>query len=205
MEKYQKIYPNVHLGEGVILEDWVVIGVPPLGAAPGELETIIEKGSVIRSHTVIYAGSHLGEGFQTGHRCVLGTGLTIAANCSVGTHSVVFGSADFAPRVRVHGYCTIAEACQIRESAWVGPHCVVDSSLQFPTIIEAGAILGAELYIAPGVRVGERALIAAGVSLYEDAPAHRLIAGNPPRALRNIARLTCPYDLIEHPYAEIEA
>ncbi len=32
-----RIYPTVHLAEGCELEDFVIIGKPPKGAAPGEL------------------------------------------------------------------------------------------------------------------------------------------------------------------------
>jgi acetyltransferase-like isoleucine patch superfamily enzyme len=195
-----KIYPNVHLGEGVTLEDWVVIGLPPKGAELGQIATIIEDAAYIRSHSVIYAGSRIGQNFQTGHRTILGPGLEIGANCSVGTDSVVLGYAKFFNRVKVHGYCYIGAFCVIEEEAWVGPHCVVDSQPDQPTLIMSRAILGSELYVPPGLRIGERSLVAAGVSLKQNVPPYRLIAGNPPRALRQITRLTCPYELIDHPY-----
>src|SRR5262245_20073885 len=62
-----RIYPGVELGAGCEMEDFVIIGKPPKGAAPGELPTRIGPGAVLRSHTVIYAGNVIGAGFQTGH------------------------------------------------------------------------------------------------------------------------------------------
>ncbi|MCB0259042.1 MAG: transferase, partial [Calditrichaeota bacterium] len=53
----KKIYPNVELGENVIIEDFCIIGLPPRGYREGELKTVIGSNSVIRSHTVIYAGN----------------------------------------------------------------------------------------------------------------------------------------------------
>ena len=50
------IYPNVRLGEGVELGPGVIVGLPPRGLQPGELSTFVGPGSVLRSHTVIYAG-----------------------------------------------------------------------------------------------------------------------------------------------------
>lgn len=198
--KTVRIFPNVSIGEGVVFQDWVVVGIPPRGIPPGALETVIEAGAVIRSHTVIYAGSRIGAGFQTGHRTILGPGLEIGVNCSVGTDTVVMGYARLFPQVKVHGYCSIGAFCVIQEKAWVGPHCLVESEEQKPTIIAAGAILGSEVYVSPGIRVGERSLVAAGVNLTQDVPPYRLIAGNPSKAFRNIAQLTCPYELIDSPY-----
>lgn len=195
-----KIFPNVRLGEGVVLQDWVVIGIPPRGVAPGALETVIEAGAVIRSHTVIYAGSRIGTGFKTAHRAILGPGLEIGANCSVGNSSVVMGYARLFDGAKVHGHCTIGAFSIIQEQAWVGPYCLFESEAQKPPIIATGAIIGAKVYVASGVRVGERALVAAGAVITRDVPPYRLIAGNPPRAMRDITRLTCPYELIDRPY-----
>ena len=36
-----RLYPNVELGEGAVLEPGVVVGLPPRGAGPGELPTRI--------------------------------------------------------------------------------------------------------------------------------------------------------------------
>lgn len=194
------IFPNVHIGEGVIFHDWVVIGLPPKGTAPGELETIIGDGSVIRSNTVIYAGSRIGSGFQTGQRAILGPGLEIGTNCSVGNSSVLLGYSRFNDGAKVHGHSTIGTFSILQEKCWVGPYCLLDGNAQKSPIIAAGAILGARVYVAPGVRVGERSLIAAGTILKQDVPPYRLVAGNPPRALKDTGRLTCPYELVDRPY-----
>ena len=36
-----KLYPNVQIGEGAQIGDFVLIGVPPQGAEPGDLKTIV--------------------------------------------------------------------------------------------------------------------------------------------------------------------
>lgn len=195
-----RIFPNVHLGKNVTIQDWVIIGLPPRGTEAGELKTTIGDGATIRSHTVIYAGSQIGASFQTGHRAILGTGLDIGANCSVGTSSVMIGYAQVLDGARVHGHTKVGEFSTIQEKAWVGPYCLLDSNVQSPIMIARGAILGARVYVSPGTRIGERALIAAGVIISHNIAPYRLIAGNPPRSLRDIGSLTCPYQLIEHPY-----
>ena len=43
------IYPNVLLGDNVILEDFVIVGQPPRGRDPGQSQTLIGAGSTIDS------------------------------------------------------------------------------------------------------------------------------------------------------------
>src|SRR5687768_13225084 len=83
-----RIYPNVSLGEGSVVGDFVIIGEPPRGAKSGEIETRIGPGAVIRSHTVIYAGNVVGKGFQTGHGALLRESNTVGDDVSVGSHSI---------------------------------------------------------------------------------------------------------------------
>lgn len=196
---YQQ-FANVKLGKNVTIQDWAVIGLPPPGTQPGDLETIIEDDAVIRSHTVIYAGSRIGCRFQTGHRVVLGPGLDIGAGCSVGTGSVLMGFAQMENQAKVHGHATIGEFSLLQGQSWVGPRCVLNSTLNQRCIIAAGAILGASVYVAPGIRVGEKVLVASSTCLLKDATPYRLVAGNPPRGILNVTRLQCPYKLIDRPY-----
>lgn len=195
-----RIFPNVRLGEGIIIQEGAVIGIPPLGVAPGAWETVIEAGATIRSNAVIYAGSRIGPGFQTGHRTILGPGLEIGANCSIGTNSVVRGFVRLFDKAKIHGFSNIGAFSILQEGAWVGPRCILEGDEKAPVIIAAGAMLGSTVYVSRGVRVGERALVAASVLLTQDVPPYHLIAGNPPKSLKDIARLTCPYELIERPY-----
>lgn len=198
-----RIYPNVRLGEGVIVQDWVVIGLPPNHTEPGELETVIEAGSVIRSHTVIYAGARIGPNFQTGHRAIIGPGVEIGAGCSVGTNSVVEGFVRLHDGAKVHSRCSIGMFSELREKAWVGPVCTLEGSPQRPVVVESGAMLGSTICVSAGVRVGENALVAAGAYLQRDVPPCHLVAGSPGRSVKDVTRLSCPYELIDRPY-EIE-
>ena len=83
------VYPNVVLGESVQIQDYAVIGVPPRGTGGGELRTLLGRGSLIRSHTVIYAGNEIGANFQTGHGVMIRELNQIMDDVSVGTQSVI--------------------------------------------------------------------------------------------------------------------
>jgi UDP-3-O-[3-hydroxymyristoyl] glucosamine N-acyltransferase len=115
-----RIYPNVQLGEGCEVGDFVLIGVPPKGKEPGALPTVIGPGAVIRSHTVIYAGNVIGAHFQAGHAAMIRECNTIGESVSVGSHSVVEHHVEMEDRVRIHSQAFVPEYTVLRRGAWVG-------------------------------------------------------------------------------------
>ena len=83
------IHPNVELGEGTLVEEGAIVGLPPRGREPGELPTKIGARGVIRSGTVVYAGTTIGDDFSAGHSAMIREGNLIGDRCSVGTHAVL--------------------------------------------------------------------------------------------------------------------
>ena len=82
------IHPHVELGEGSEIGPFAVVGEPPRGRKPGDLPTWIGPGSVIRSHTVIYAGNRIGARFQTGHHVMIREENEIGDDVRIGTQTV---------------------------------------------------------------------------------------------------------------------
>src|SRR5437016_3437511 len=109
MNNQYVIHPNVHLGENLQLEEYVIIGVPPRGSKPGDLETRIGADACIRSHTVIYAGNRIGASFQTGHSVMIRELNEIGDDVSIGTHSVIEHHVKIGNRVRIHSNVFIPE------------------------------------------------------------------------------------------------
>jgi acetyltransferase-like isoleucine patch superfamily enzyme len=200
-----KLYGNVLLGGGTTVEDFCIVGTPPRGARDGELPTVIGDDSVIRSHTVIYAGNIIGRHFQTGNKVNIRESNRIGDNVSIGTLSVIEHHVEIADNVRIHTQVFIPEYSVLEEGCWVGPNVVftnakypvspgVKDSLAGP-IIRKGAIIGANVTLLPGVTIGERALIGAGSVVVRDVPAGAVVVGNPARVVRQISEL--PYALVE--------
>lgn len=210
--KTYKIHRNVHIEEGATIGDFVTIGVPPKGASDGELETIIGKGAVIRSNTVIYAGNKIGEDFQTGHMTVIRESNVIGDNVSIGMNVVVEHHNEIGDNVRIQGQAGIAEYSTLEADCWIGPRVLTTNVLhpkcpkakqciKGPTI-KKGAIIGASVTLVPNITVGEYSFISAGSVVVKDVPPHKVMFGNPARAVKDIYSLTCPFNLIEKPYIE---
>lgn len=195
------IHAGVKLGKNVIIEDFCIIGVPPRGVKEGELETIIGDDSVIRSHTVIYAGNKIGHKFQTGNKANIRELNTIADNVSIGTLSVVEHHVIIEEGVRIHTQVFIPEYSVLKKNSWVGPNVVftnapypksknVKDELVGPTLHE-NAIVGANSTLLPGVEIGKDAIVGAGSVVTKNVAAGEVVAGNPARFLKKKSDL--PY------------
>jgi len=201
MSNNYHIFKGVKLGNETVLEDYCVLGVPPRGKTEGELETVIGESSIIRTHTVIYAGNRIGRNFQTGNKVNIRELNEIGNNVSIGTLSVIEHHVKIADNVRIHTQVFIPEFSILEEGCWIGPNVVftnamyplspgVKDSLVGPTIRKSAKI-GANSTILPGVVIGENALVGAGSVVTRDVPAGAVVAGNPARIIKHISEL--PY------------
>ena len=200
-----KVYENVVLGAGTVVEDFCIVGTPPRGARDGELQTSIGDGAVLRSHTVIYAGNVIGRNFQTGNKVNIRESNRIGNNVSVGTLSVIEHHVEIADNVRIHTQVFIPEFSVLEEGCWIGPN-VVFTNAKYPLspgvkdrlagpIIGKGAKIGANATLLPGVKIGEHALVGAGAVVVRDVPPGAVVVGNPARLTRRVAEL--PYSVVE--------
>ncbi|MCD6124364.1 transferase [bacterium] len=204
------IYPNVTLGDNVFISDFVIIGFPPRGAEPGELETIIGSNAIIRSHTIIYAGNRIGKNFQTGHNVMIRELNEIGDDVSVGTATVIEHHVKIGNRVRIHSQAFIPEFTVLEDECWIGPNVVITNALHplCPKAkeclrgprIHRGAKVGANATLLPDIDIGEFSLIGAGAVVVKDVPPYKVVAGNPAKVIKDVRELECPYGLIDKPY-----
>ena len=113
------VAPNVHLGDGSVVGEYVVLGRAPRGKKEGELELVIGPGAVIRPFTTIYAGTRIGARLQTGQGASIREDNMIGDDVSIGTHaSLEFGNR-VGSRVRVHTGCFL-ELTHIEDDVFLG-------------------------------------------------------------------------------------
>lgn len=209
-----RIYPDVKLGTNVVIEDFCIIGQPAARQMKEEAETVIGDGALIRSHTVIYAGNKIGRGFQTGHGAMLREANQIGDDCSIGSHSVIEHHVQIGNRVRIHSQVFIPEYTILEDECWIGPRAVLTNALHplcakvkaclKGATVRRGAKIGANATIMPDLEIGEYSLVGAGAVVVNNVPAYVVVAGNPARVIKQVDDLTCPYDLIDHPYSGIK-
>lgn len=194
------IHPNVDLGEDHQIEEYVILGIPPRGSKPGDLVTRIGRGAFIRSHSVVYAGNHIGANFQTGHSVMIRELNEMGDDVSIGSHSVIEHHLQVGNRVRIHSNVFVPEYSIIEDDAWIGPNVVFTNAL-YPTSREAkanlkgphlmrGAKIGANSTLLPGVVIGRNALVGAGAVVVRDVPDGKVVVGNPARIVKDISELS---------------
>jgi len=188
------IYPNVELADDVIVEDFCIIGAPFKGQS--NEKTIVGNHSVIRSHTVIYAGNTIGSHFQTGNKANIRELNTIGNHVSIGTLSVVEHHVTIEDYVRLHTQVFVPEFCILKQGAWLGPNVVLTNA-KYPQspdakttlvgcIIEKNAKIGANATLLPGITVGENALIGSGSVVTKSVDPNSIVAGNPAKFIRKV-------------------
>jgi acetyltransferase-like isoleucine patch superfamily enzyme len=166
----------------------------------------------IRSHTVLYAGNTIGDGFATGHHVLVREHNTIGTDVSIGSLSVVEHHVTIGDRVRIHSHCFVPEFSVLEDDAWLGPRVTVTNA-PFPRCpdvskcitgvrIGRAARVGANVTILPGVHIGERALIGAGAVVTKDVAPGAVVVGTAARQTKTVDELVCPVGLDHRPYEE---
>ena len=194
------VYDRVSLGDASVVAEFVILGVVPRGHRPGDVETQIGPGALIRSHTVIYAGNIIGARFQTGHGVMIREFSQIGDDVSVGTHSIIEHCVQIGNAVRIHSNVFIPEYSILEDGAWIGPNAVFTNAL-YPLSPDAkaklkgphlmpGAKIGANATLLPGVVIGRNALVGAGSVVVQDVPDGKVVVGNPARVVRDASEIT---------------
>lgn len=135
-------------------------------------DVVVHPGAVLS-----VVDEHAGERYQP--RLVIGDGVRIGADMVIGC----CGSIEIGDRVLTADRVFIGDTYHEYRDAG---RAVVDQGLRDPRPVRigAGAFLGINCAILPGVTLGEGAYVAANAVVTQDVPAHTLVVGNPARVAR---------------------
>jgi len=159
MNKYHSIAPDVQLGKDVKLSHFINL-----------------YGCAVGDHTKIGAFVEIQKNARIGKNCKISShsfvceGVTIEDNVFVG-HGVTFIN-DAYPRA------TNSEGELQSEKDWKVE----------PTLVKKGASIGSGATILSNLVIGENALVGAGSVVTHDVPDNAIVAGNPAKLRRLIAR-----------------
>ena len=189
------IDPNhITLGENTKVDSGVLLGYKTARKIKQDDLTIGRNG-ILRAGTVIYAGTRIGDGFQTGHNTVVREENVLGDQVWIWSNTVIDYGCVIGHRVRIHSNVYIAQFTVIEDDVFVAP-CVavandmvpVSDNLQGP-ILRKGARIGVNVTLLPGVEIGEGALIGAGSVGTKNIPAHCLAYGNPARVIKRVGEI----------------
>jgi acetyltransferase-like isoleucine patch superfamily enzyme len=180
---------RVIIGEGAMVEDYVVLG----SNEDGELS--IGRNSIIRSGTVIYSGDRIGDNFRSGHNVLIRENTEIGDNVLVGTNSVLDGDCRIGNNVAIQTGAYVTRYTVIKDGAFLGPHCVTtnDKYMEYGgelkgPVIKRNAKIGANATIFPGIIIGENAIVGAGAVVHRNVPREDTVVGNPARSASSVQK-----------------
>jgi UDP-2-acetamido-3-amino-2,3-dideoxy-glucuronate N-acetyltransferase len=149
--------------------------------------SVVSDKAEIGDGTQIWLFCQVREDVRIGKGCILGKGIYVDAKVTIGDN------------VKIQNNASIFTGVTIEDGVFVGPHVCftndkvpravnADMSLKSaddwhvtPTLVKAGAALGANSTIVCGITIGKWAMVASGSVVTKDVPDHALVMGNPAR------------------------
>lgn len=145
--------------------------------------------AIIRSGSILYAGSTIGKRFTCGHQ------VLIRAECQIGDRVVILHKCTLEGKIRIGNgvklmaHIYIPSRTVIGDFVFVGPGCTflnhkMPMRSDMPVsgaVVEDRVGIGGGVTICPGVRIGRNSFIGAGALVNKDVPPDTLALGVPAR------------------------
>jgi acetyltransferase-like isoleucine patch superfamily enzyme len=187
------VYDNVEIGDDTVVCNDVVLG-EPLNRYYSDSDyenppCVIGPNSIIRSHSIIYAGCTIRDAFSTGHRVVIRENTTIGEHCSVGSQSDIEGDVRIGNYCRLHSNVHVSQTSSMGDFVWMYPYSVMTNDPYPPSYDIQGSYIGSytqvcvHAVILAGVEVGENCLIGANSVVNKRLPDFSLATGSPATAV----------------------
>jgi acetyltransferase-like isoleucine patch superfamily enzyme len=118
-------------------------------------------------------------------------GARIGADCNICDHTFIENEVTLGDRVTVKCGVQLWDGLIIEDDVFIGPNATFAND-RFPrsrqrppkflaTVVKAGASIGANATILPGITIGRGAMVGAGAVVVESVPPYAVVAGNPAR------------------------
>ena len=126
--------------------------------------------------------------------CVIFSGARIGRNCNLCAHTLVESDVIIGDNVTVKSGVFLWDGTRVEDNVFIGPNATFTNDLMprskvYPEsfrgiLVRAGASIGANATILPGITIGRNAMVGAGAVVTRDVPDHAVVVGNPARVIR---------------------
>lgn len=150
----------------------------------------IGSHAVIRSGSILYAETLIGDRFSCGHMALIRGGITIGNRVVVHHKVTLEGNLVIGSGVKIMAHVYIPSQTRIGDLVFIGPNVTIlnDKQPQRTTpaklsrvTIEDNVTIGGGVTVCPGVTIGQRSFVAAGAVVTKDVPPGVLAIGAPAR------------------------
>ena len=161
----------------------------------GNPNTVIGENSIIRSGNVIYAGTSIGNYFQTGHNATIREKTLIGNNVSVGTLADIQGNCKIGNFVRLHSNVFISPLSIIDDYVWIFPKVVLTndpippSENFFGVHVCSFSILASNVVVLPGITIGGDSLVGACSLVTKDIQPYSFALGSPAKIVDDVRNI----------------
>ena len=138
----------------------------------------------------------IGVGTRIWQFCVVFAKAKIGKNCNICAQVLIENDVIIGDNVTIKSGVQLWDGIRIEDNVFIGPNVTFTNDL-FPrskiypnhflqTIIKAGASIGANATILPGITIGEKAMVGAGSLVTKDVLAGQVVLGNPAKVMRTL-------------------
>ena len=153
---------------------------------------IVGENALIRSGSILYTESRIGDRFQTGHRVTIREKSEIGSHVSIGTLSDIQGYCHIGSYVNMHSNVHIGQKSVIEDYVWIFPYVVLTNDPTPPSDdlvgvhVHSFAIIATHSVVLPGIDIASDSLIAAGANVTKNVKQYAVVGGNPAKVLGDI-------------------
>jgi acetyltransferase-like isoleucine patch superfamily enzyme len=138
---------------------------------------------------------NIGTGTRVWQFVVVLPGAIIGSDCNICSHCLIENDVVVGNRVTIKSGVQLWDGMRIGDDVFVGPNATFTNDRHprsrnaafhaLPTRIGAGASIGANATILPGLQIGEHAVVGAGAVVVRDVAPRTTVVGNPATRIPN--------------------
>jgi UDP-2-acetamido-3-amino-2,3-dideoxy-glucuronate N-acetyltransferase len=152
---------------------------------------MMEKSPALIHKTADVQTTAIGAGTRVWQFVVILPGAVIGSDSNICSHCLIENKVTVGDRTTIKSGVHLWDGVQLGNDVFVGPNATFTND-KFPrskvypesfleTIVEDGASIGAGAIILPGLRIGKRAMVAAGAVVTTSVPPNAIVSGSPAR------------------------